>query len=121
MSVRCPSCGFESAQDSAWCDFCKEHFTKGKKAAPAPPPAAPPPAAAPAQPKLSKEELLAKVPAELIASEDEEKIPVIPKWVRILCWIFLGVWFLWGMILGGIIYGRYKARHGDASAASPRP
>ena len=113
MSVRCPSCGFESAQDSAWCDFCKEPFIKGKKAAPEQPPAPVPP-----QPKLSKEELLAKVPAELIASEDEEKIPVIPKWVRIICWIFLGVWFMWAMILGGIIYGRYRARQADAPPAA---
>lgn len=31
MSIRCPACGFESPDNSKWCDFCKESFVRKPK------------------------------------------------------------------------------------------
>ena len=32
MGIRCPACGFESAPEAQWCDFCKEPFRPKKRA-----------------------------------------------------------------------------------------
>ena len=66
MSLKCPSCGFDSPEGAKWCDFCKEPFRRKE----APPPA---PAAAPAPgPKLTY-----KVPPTVAAQEKEKAKPAL--------------------------------------------
>lgn len=101
MPVRCPKCSFESADDAAWCDFCKEPFRKkGASAAPAPAaPAAPPVPAAPAAPID---------PDVLLKMGDGEKLPTLPPWARTAAWAFLGAVFVLGMAVTGALFARSR-------------
>ncbi len=147
MGVKCPSCGFESPAEAAWCDFCKEPFRKKEKT-PSPPvalpaqPVAPAPITAPAPPKGPRvryrlpesislqgprlknpeelpKEAKAKLEAALAMGDGEARIPAFPGWFRALAWLFLGVWFLTGMILGGIFLARTSSRDEAPPAAQP--
>lgn len=132
MSIKCPSCGFDSPDAATWCEFCKEPFrSKTPKAkltyktppAPAPAAAAPGPAQKPAEPAPAvPKEILDRVPEELAAAaEQEEKLPVLPPWFRYLAWGFLGVWFVAGMILAGILLGRRSVNRLEPPAPLQTP
>lgn len=98
--MKCPSCGFESADGAGWCDFCKEPFRAAK------------PAQAPPAEKLTAEAL-----ADIVLPPDPEQVPTIPQWARLGAWIFLGLWIIFGCILAGVM----KARHEAARAEAPLP
>jgi hypothetical protein len=99
MAAKCPACGFESADDAQWCDFCKEPFNKkkGEKPAPAPIPEAkpanpaPPSALGPVSLEDLPREALAKLPPNLLPGQDGEKIPEAPKWLKPFAISFLAV------------------------------
>jgi hypothetical protein len=81
MSVKCPSCGFDSPAEAAWCDLCKHPFLKKRPPSP------------PADPLagLTKEQLL-ELPAEqLLRAEEKPAVPPMPPWMRPLAWGFLAV------------------------------
>ncbi len=120
--MKCPACGFDSADDAAWCDFCKEPFRKAAPPAPgaagsgesfrAPPPQAPAPAAAPAQ-RNGKP----LVNLDLKSLDPGERIPTIPPWARMAAWAFLGLWAVGGMML----LGYYAAQERRAVESVPLP
>lgn len=107
--MKCPACGFESADDAAWCDFCKEPFRKK----PAEPSAAPPPPAAPAP---SGPPPAGHIPDEFAHLDPGERVPVLPPSVRYAAWAFLAIWFIFGMMVMGYWLGRKKAADEPAPA-----
>lgn len=120
MSVRCNACGFDSADDAQWCDFCKEPFRK-KSAAAEPAPAAVP-SHSPANVKEPEAKVDPKVQLllkQLSTAGDGLTLPKLPPWFKYVAWSFFGAWFLTGAILGGIMLARYReqsaAREGDPS------
>lgn len=137
MSVKCPSCGFDSPDGAQWCDFCKEPFKKKERppatgatspaAAPPSTPAAPKTQTPSSSPKNIEElpqEVRAKIQTLLAAPDDREKVPAIPNWFRALAWLFMAVWLVSGIIVGGILLGRQRSRQESAplgpSAARPQ-
>ncbi len=122
MAVKCGACGFESADDARWCDFCKEPFRKKASASAAPAvAAAPPPQPAPrplsatsriepsddAKPVDPKVLQLVK---QLSATGDGLTLPKTPGYMKYLAWAFLASWLLTGCILAGVLLARYKDR-----------
>lgn len=108
MGVTCPSCGFESAADAAYCDFCKEPFKKTKKEHAPPLPA--PPAAAKILQELAKDlpkEALDKIPAHWMLN-DEETVPQVRPWIRYAAWGFLFFWFAVAVVLTALMWLRWK-------------
>ena len=89
--MKCPACGFDSPEGAQWCDFCKEPFFKK---APKPTPARPTSGGV--------------IPSEFAALDAGERIPIIPKWVRLVSWGFLALWALVGLI----VFGFYIAKKG---------
>jgi hypothetical protein len=85
MSVKCPSCGFDAAEDALYCDFCKHPFRREKAAPPAPEKPAADPAAALAG--LSKE-ALEKIPAHLLPLTPDPPLKA-PPWLKHAAWVFL--------------------------------
>jgi len=91
MALKCPACGFESAEGAQWCDFCKEPFAKKRPQAASP--AAPAPAA-PAPVPISLEGLPPEAVEKLSAGltpDQEEKLPLAPRWLRPLALAFVGI------------------------------
>lgn len=80
MGVKCPSCGFDSAEGAAWCEMCKEPFGKPKP-----------------------DEDLKKLAAL------EERLPTIPRWARLGAWVFLGLWVIFLLSLLGAYFAKYNA------------
>lgn len=105
MAQRCPACKMESADDAAWCDFCKEPFRK--------------PAPAAARPVTAKEppKTLPVDPDALLKAGDGETLPALPPWARGAAWAFLAMILLVAMMLGGAMYARQKAAAVDAESA----
>jgi uncharacterized membrane protein YvbJ len=91
MRVKCPSCGFESAEGAQWCDMCKQPFNKAKPVTP--------------------DDFLKKLASE------EQKVPPVPAWARMAAWVFLGIWVIFGFILMGALLARYE----DAKNNPPVP
>ena len=116
MPVRCPKCTFESPDDAAWCDFCKEPFRKvSKKEEPAaqPVPAPPAPVAMKTVEAPVPEDAAATLEAlrkadAVLKSGDVEKLPTLPPWFRGLAWLFLGVWLMTGIMLAGMMFARRR-------------
>lgn len=107
MSVKCPSCGFESADGAQWCDMCKQPFNKARPAA----------AQAVKDPPKAPEDLK-KAPADELLKKlasEEQKVPPVPPWARMAAWVFLGMWIIFGCILAGV----YMARYEDARNRAP--
>lgn len=148
MSVKCPSCGFDSPESAQWCDFCKEPFRRKEAKLPESPPlpAAPPgpkltyrvPPTVAAQERAKSSPAADKPPAmpddlppeahqrltAALSVEEAEKVPAAPKWVRWAAWAFLGIWFIAGMILTGVMLGRQKLQQqtqAPAPLAAPAP
>ena len=97
--MKCPACGFDSPDDAAWCDFCKEPFRKGP-----PPPRLSPPAT----PPVPEGKRNGAPPAEFAHLDPGERIPTMPPWVRLAAWAFVGFWFVWGMVLLGFYLGKQR-------------
>ena len=118
--VKCPACGFESADGASWCDFCKEPF---RKAGRAPAPAPSPEAAAPQAAGEKKQGLpWDEIPSEILALDSGGKIPSLPPWVRRAAWAVLGAWVIMLMVLVGAYLGRQKAlEQGAAVPQRPSP
>lgn len=94
MPVRCPKCSFESADDAAWCDFCKEPFRKKGPA--------------PTAPISSIKNDLPIDPDVLLKMGDGEKLPTVPPWARTAAWAFLGAVFVLGMAVTGALFARSR-------------
>ena len=98
--MKCPACGFDSPDEAGWCDFCKEPF---RKRAPAPTPASGAPLAQTAPPPQAN-----GVHIDLTKLDAGERIPVVAPALRYAAWAFLGIWFVWGMVLLGYYLGKKK-------------
>lgn len=112
MGVKCPSCGFESAQGALFCDLCKEPFQKPKKAVPA--------SAAKIMEELAKDlpkEALAKIPAHLMM--DEEKVPVVKPWMRYAAWGFLFFWLAVAGIMTGLMWLKWQGVKNNTGVSVP--
>lgn len=131
MSRKCPSCGFDSADDAAWCDFCKEPFVKKAKAA-APPPAdsaappvsaAPPISAAPAAGAAASPSGSPAVPPALagLTKDQVDKLAVdsflkadlepsvgAPTWLRPLAWVAFALCVILGTAALFALQRRYQ-------------
>ena len=102
--MKCPACGFDSADGAQWCDFCKEPFNKKK--APQPVPASPTPAPGPLLPKGAE----ALIPPEFVGLDAGEKVPTLPRWVRPAAWAIVALWVVWGVALLGYYLGKAQPR-----------
>ena len=115
--MKCPACGFETPDEQAWCDFCKEPFRKKAPEAQAPAaatPAAPAPPSLLAQtPPISRELLqklqhqkmavsgqtLPNVPAEFALLDAGERIPQVPSIYKKVAWLILALIIIVSVIL----------------------
>lgn len=95
MSLKCPACKMESADGTAFCDFCKEPFEKKPK-----------PVSTPAFTKEQMEKL-AEMDVEALLKE-EKTVPVVGSWLRPVAWGFLFLWVAGGSIALTLTYQRYK-------------
>jgi hypothetical protein len=87
MSVKCPSCGFDSPEGALFCDFCKEPFAKKKKADP-----------------------LAGLSTEEILKKDLPPRAEPPAWLRPLAWTFLALILAVAAVVLSQLYSRYAAK-----------
>ena len=120
MPVKCPSCGFESAAEARWCDFCKEPFRAAKPAAE--PPRPPRPQAAPAavspgpRPKFEKlpaPDAPGSIPAEFAHLDRGEKLPTLPPWFKWSAWAVLAFAVIGLCVLGGMLMGKKAVLEND--------
>jgi len=128
--VKCPACGFETPDEQAWCDFCKEPLRKRRPAA-APAAAAPqgesvPPAKTVPVPDEVWKKLMSVraegtpasapsggIPAEFAGLDTGGALPAVPPAVRKGAWVFLGICVLW--IFFAIFW---MIRHSDRIASN---
>jgi hypothetical protein len=116
MSLRCPSCKFESPDGALYCDFCKEPFVKKvKKAASPPAPLLADPLAG-----IPPEKVL-DMPAADLLKADLPKTVEGPPWLRPLAWIFLVVWLVAGSLILRSTYRSYQVRQQSGPAPALRP
>ncbi len=122
MSVRCKSCGMESADGAAWCDFCKEPFVKKPKAAATPPPApAPEPAAPPPELAGITKEKVEELDVDKLLKPASEPPPAAPPWLRPIAWVMLGLIIVTGTIALFALQRRYMERLPAGPAPEPPP
>ncbi len=108
MSVKCPSCGFESPESAEWCDMCKEPLKKKKGAA-----------HVDELKKLPPEKVLERLPEELRKDlAREEKLPAWSPWFRPLAYAFLML--MVGLLLTVAIYTATRLRDTGQGKESPR-
>lgn len=112
--MKCPACGFESADDAAWCDFCKEPFRKAGRPPSPEAPLGPPPPPAPAQASRNGKPL---ADIDLKGLDSGERIPAVPPWARLAAWAFLAAWLICGMML----LGTYAAKERSDVQSIPLP
>lgn len=109
--MKCPACGFDSPDDAAWCDFCKEPF---RKRSPQPSELEPgrPPAPVPAEPKRNGAPRL----EEFAHLDAGERMPILPSWVRGVAIAIVAIWLLVGFVVLGFYVGKQRARGGPPPA-----
>lgn len=122
--MKCPACGFETPDEQAWCDFCKEPLRKRKPAAPEAKTAAPqPPEGAALEAKTAAPVPAAKsvpvpeevwqrlmsvraqdspasvpgegIPPEFAGLDTGGSLPPVPPIIRKGAWVFLGICVVW--------------------------